>query len=103
MAVGERDILGVAAYSMWSQTTGGVGDIFPSDTVSGLDGNVTAGASTEYSRGDHQHGIRAGAIGSTHIQDNAVTKDLLSATGGTSGQVLGTDGSNLVWQNPGQG
>ena len=103
MVVGERDILGVAAYAMWSQTTGGVGSLIPSDSVTDLDGSSDAGASTQYARGDHQHGFRAGAIGSINIEDNAVTKGKLSATGGISGQVLGTDGSNLVWQNPAQG
>jgi hypothetical protein len=32
------------------------------------------------------------------IADKGVTKAMLSPTGGTSGQVLGTDGTNLVWQ-----
>ena len=133
------------------------GGIAASDTVSDLDGTSTAGASTEYSRGDHQHGIGTGAITSTHILDStitnadisptaaieysklsgvassthnhdatyvnegeassitsamiadgqvgindlangSVTKSKLSAAGGSSGQVLGTDGSALVWQ-----
>ena len=30
-----------------------------------------------------------------------MTKPKLSATGGTAGQVLGTDGTNLVWQDDG--
>ncbi len=37
-------------------------------------------------------------VSSGEIADGAVTKAKLSASGGTSGQVLGTDGTNLVWQ-----
>ncbi|HPC83332.1 MAG TPA: hypothetical protein P5234_08120 [Thermoanaerobaculaceae bacterium] len=43
------------------------------------------------------------AVTSAKIADGAVTKDKLSASGGTSGQVLGTDGTNLVWQTAGSG
>lgn len=42
--------------------------------------------------------INDGSIATTDLANLAVTKNKLSATGGTSGQVLGTDGSNLVWQ-----
>jgi hypothetical protein len=35
------------------------------------------------------------------ISDGQVTKSKLSAAGGTSGQVLGTDGTNLAWQSTG--
>ena len=37
-------------------------------------------------------------VGASELADNAVTKGKLAAGGGTSGQVLGTDGTNLVWQ-----
>jgi hypothetical protein len=41
------------------------------------------------------------SIGLTHLRSNAVTKAKLSAAGaGTAGQVLGTDGTHLVWQSP---
>jgi hypothetical protein len=124
----------------------------PSGSVTSLDGASAVGTSSNYSRGDHKHGIAAGAITGTHIMDgtitnadisptaaidiaklsgvassthnhdaayvnegqansisngmiqnSAVTKGKISATGGTSGQVLGTDGSNLVWQGASTG
>jgi len=37
------------------------------------------------------------AIGSTRLAPGAVTKTRLAANGGTAGQVLGTDGSSLIW------
>jgi len=94
--VGTRDILGVAAYSMWSQTTGGMGDVVPSDAVSDLDGNSLAGASTEYSRGDHQHGIGTGAITTTHILDGTITTSDIN-TASIQRRVSGTcaEGSSI--------
>jgi hypothetical protein len=81
VVVGTRDIFGVVPYAMWSETTGGVGEIVASDAVSELDGNPIAGSSTQYSRGDHQHGIGTGAITSTHILDGTITtSDTNSAT-----------------------
>jgi len=45
-----------------------------------------------------------GCVGSSDLLDGAVTKGKLSATGGgTSGQVLGTDGANLTWQSASAG
>lgn len=43
--------------------------------------------------------IADGAVGSVDLANGAVTKPKLSASGGGYGQVLGTDGSNLLWQN----
>jgi len=41
-----------------------------------------------------------GCVTNTGIGDGAITKGKVSATGaGTNGQVLGTDGANLIWQN----
>jgi len=105
--VGERDILGVAAYSMWSQTTGGVGSIVPSDTVSELDGTPTAGSSSEYSRGDHQHGIATGAITSAHIQDGTITNADVSSTAAIgysklSGVASSTHDHDSTYVNEGQ-
>jgi Chaperone of endosialidase len=46
----------------------------------------------------------SGAIGTAQIANNAVTQAKLSpVVGGTSGKVLGTDGTNLVWQAPAGG
>ncbi len=42
--------------------------------------------------------IADASVGSADLANGAVTKAKLAASGGTSGQVLGTDGSNLVWQ-----
>ena len=39
-----------------------------------------------------------GSIGPQDLANGSITKAKLSATGGTSGQVLGTDGSSLAWQ-----
>ncbi len=44
--------------------------------------------------------IAAGAVGPTKIDLGAVQKRHLSPAGGTSGQLLGTDGTNLVWTTP---
>ncbi|HQR12505.1 MAG TPA: tail fiber domain-containing protein [Casimicrobiaceae bacterium] len=45
-----------------------------------------------------------GTIGTAQIANNAVTQGKLSpASGGTAGKVLGTDGTNLVWQSAGAG
>jgi hypothetical protein len=43
------------------------------------------------------------AVTAAKIADGAVSKNNLAAAGGTSGQVLGTDGPNLVWQAAGGG
>jgi hypothetical protein len=42
-----------------------------------------------------------GTVTSAQIADGSVTKPKLSAAGGSAGQVLGTDGSNLQWQSAG--
>jgi hypothetical protein len=44
-------------------------------------------------------GIATGGVGTAQIGNGSVTKTKLAASGGSSGQVLGTDGSNLLWQN----
>ena len=43
----------------------------------------------------------AGCVADTDLAASAVTKGKLSASGGTSGQVLGTDGAALQWQTSG--
>jgi hypothetical protein len=42
---------------------------------------------------------QANSITTPMVTEGHVTKSKLSASGGTNGQVLGTDGTNLVWQN----
>jgi hypothetical protein len=44
--------------------------------------------------------ITDGTISAADLANSSVTKPKLSASGGTSGQVLGTDGTNLIWQTP---
>jgi hypothetical protein len=44
-----------------------------------------------------------GTITAADLASSSVTKPKLSATGGTAGQVLGTDGTNLAWQGPSTG
>jgi hypothetical protein len=47
--------------------------------------------------------IASGGVGTTQLADTAVTKGKLAATGGSAGQVLGTDGTSLAWQAAGSG
>jgi hypothetical protein len=48
-------------------------------------------------------GALAGSYPNPALADGAVTKGKLSAAGGTSGQLLGTDGASLQWQAPSNG
>jgi len=47
--------------------------------------------------------LRDGAVATADLADGAVSKTKLDAHGGTAGQVLGTDGAALVWQDAGSG
>jgi hypothetical protein len=51
---------------------GGSG-VSPSSTVANLDGTSSAGASINYSRGDHKHGMPAGSISTAMIANGAVS------------------------------
>ena len=81
-------------------------------TGGGTSGDVTlavnfggTGSAATTSRSDHNHDAtyvnegQASSITTNMIADSQVTKTKLSATGGTNGQVLGTDGTNLLWQS----
>jgi len=47
--------------------------------------------------------IAAEAVTQWKIAPGSVTKSKLATSGGTAGQVLTTDGANLLWQTPGAG
>ncbi len=47
--------------------------------------------------------IQDGAVGAADLADGAVTRAKLAATGGTSGQVLTTDGAGLQWSDAAAG
>jgi hypothetical protein len=59
--------------SSWGCSNDQTGAGTPSSTVASLDGTSSAGASSDYSRGDHKHAISTGAITSTHILDGTIT------------------------------
>jgi len=44
----------------------------PASVVANIDGISSMGTSSDYSRGDHKHGINLGAITSTHILDGTI-------------------------------
>ena len=68
------------------------GDITAVYAGAGLAGGGTSG--------DVTLGIANAGVGSAQLADGAVAKAKLNASGGSSGNVLGTDGANLVWQDP---
>jgi len=87
--------------------TSGITGVTAGDGLSGggSTGNVTlaVGAGTGIRVSSTDVNIDTGGVGSNELAAGAVTKAKLSASGGSNGQVLGTDGSNLVWTTPSSG
>jgi hypothetical protein len=69
-------------------------------TGGGSSGNVTLSVATG---GITSAMIADGAVGTADLANGAVTKDKLSATGGSDGQVLKLSGGSLAWANDLQG
>ncbi|NLH10953.1 MAG: hypothetical protein GX464_06385, partial [Holophagae bacterium] len=84
-------VLTVTAGGAAWQTPSGGGDITGVAAGTGLTGGGTSG--------DVTLGIANGGVGTTQLASGAVTQAKLSAGGAASGKVLGTDGTNFVWQS----
>ena len=67
-----------------------------SSTVAPLDGTSAVGTSSDYSRGDHKHGIGTGTITSLHILDGTIQFSDIGSNGCATNQVLKWNGSAWV-------
>ncbi len=80
----------------------GPGSSLNADFLDNLDSSAFA-LSTHNHDATYVNEGQANSVTTAMVQNGAVTKGKLSAAGGTSGQVLGTDGTSLVWQNSSAG
>jgi hypothetical protein len=86
--------------ALLAENSSGSGSIGGVTAGAGLTGGGTTGTVTlNVGAGE---GITVGGD-TVGIAAGGVTKGKLAATGGTSGQVLGTDGTGLVWRDPAAG
>ena len=80
----------VASGIAYAKLTGAPASLPPS----GLAGNALRGTYPD-------PGLAENSVGTGQVLDGAVTKAKLAAPGGAFGQLLGTDGADLVWQSSG--
>jgi hypothetical protein len=89
--------------SVWVCAADDVGtSVTPSSTVANLDGTSAAGSSSNYSRGDHKHGIGNGAVTDAMISPSApITGGKLASDGSVMKSLV--QGSNITVSNNNNG
>jgi hypothetical protein len=81
---------GQGATNITISSTGGGGGT-PSDATPEEVGTAAAGSSEEYSRGDHSHALADGAVGTSHLEDGAVTNAKVAADAAIAGTKVSPD------------